>query len=360
MTKTKSWVLTEPAKMALQEFDIPEVGSTDVLVKVKVTCICGSDPHWYHNNDNCAKYPLILGHEFAGIVEKIGDEAATRYGVKVGDKITVEPYVACGHCEYCAIGYYQLCTAKMCYGISITCDSAPYINGAYGEYILVRSGSKVFKLDDDVSFEEAAMSSVIGNGYRLVVDKAQLKPNQSALVLGPGALGLCTVIAAKEAGVYPLIVAGVGDADDKRLVLAKEFGADYTIRLDKEDIVARVSEITKGKMCDAVLECSGAVPAYKTAFSCIKTLGTIVLLGITGGRDVPITIDQIVKKELQIKGSIGQPNDVDYAMKTINKKKYPIAKMITTKFPMSKADEAIEFFMSKKDPSCIRVALYND
>lgn len=360
MAKTKSWVVTEAGKMSLQEFNIPKVGPNDLLLKVKVTCICGSDPHWYHNDGGVAKYPLILGHEYAGVVEKIGDEAAKEYGVKVGDRITVEPYIACGHCEYCLKGYYQLCSAKACYGISLTCDSEPYINGAYGEYVLVRPGSKVFKVEDGVPFEAAAMSSVIGNGYRLVVDKAQMKPNESALILGPGALGLCTVVAAKESGAYPIIVAGVGDADDMRLKLAKELGADYTIRLDKEDVVARVSELTNGKMCDAVLECSGAVPAFKTAFSCIKKLGTIVLLGLTGGKDVPIPTDQIVQKELQIKGSIGQPNDVEYAMKTINKKKYPIEKMVTTKFPMSKADEAIEFFISKKDPSSIRVALYND
>jgi threonine dehydrogenase-like Zn-dependent dehydrogenase len=360
MAKTKSWVLTEPRKMAPQEFDIPDVGSGDLLLKVKVTCICGSDPHRYLNDDGKARYPLILGHEYAGVVEKIGPDAKRIYGVDAGDPITVEPYIACGHCDYCRKGYYQLCEEGQCYGWSITCDSPPYLNGAYGEYILVRPNSRVFKLKDGVSFEAGALSSVIGNGYRLIVDKAQLKPNDSALVLGPGALGLCTVIAAKESGVYPIIAAGVGDADDYRLKVAKELGADYTIRLDKENGIEKVREYTGGKMADAVLECSGAAPAYKTAFATVKKLGTIVLLGLTGGKEIPIYTDDIVSKELQIKGSIGQPLDVDYAIKTINKNKYPLEKLITTKFPMSKADEAIEFFIGRKDPSCIRVALYTD
>ncbi|SDY22814.1 zinc-dependent alcohol dehydrogenase [Eubacterium barkeri] len=363
MKKTKSWVVTDAKKMSLQEFDVPEVIADDeLLLKVKCTCICGSDPHRYLNDDGKATnfYPLILGHEFAGVVEKIGPDAEKIYGVTVGDRVTVEPYIACGHCDYCREGSYQLCVEGQCYGWSIPATDGKHLNGAYGEYVVVRPNSRVFKLKDDVSFKAGALSSVIGNGYHLVMDKAQMKPNEAALILGPGALGLCTVVAAKEAGANPIIIAGVGDNDEKRLALGKELGADYTIRLDKEDIVKRVSAITEGKMADVVFECSGAAPAYKTAFSCIKKLGTIVLLGMTGGKEIPLSIDQIVTQELQIKGSIGQPDDVSYAVKTINKQIYPLEKMITNEFPMSKADKAIEFFISRTDPSCIRVALIND
>lgn len=124
--------------------------------------------------------------------------------------------------------------------------------------------------------------------------------------------------------------------------------------------MARIMEITGGKGVDAVMECSGAVPAYAMALDAVKKLGTVVFLGMPGGKDVPLHIDTIISKELRIEGSLGQPGDVEYAMKTINKGIYPLEKMITTKFPMNKADEAIEFFISRQDPSCIRVALYND
>lgn len=363
MAKEKSWVLKKPQTMELEEFDIPEVIADDeLLLKVKCTCICGSDPHRYLNDDGKATqfYPLILGHEYAGVVDKIGPEAERIYGVTVGDRVTVEPYIGCGHCEFCNQGSYQLCVEGKCYGWSIPATDGKHLNGAYGDYVLVRPNSRVFKLEDNIPFKVGALSSVIGNGYHLVMDKAQMKPNQAALILGPGALGLCTVVAAKEAGAWPIIAAGVGDNDDFRLALAKELGADYTIRLDKEDIVERVKEITGGKMADAIFECSGAAPSYKTALSCIKKLGTIVLLGLTGGKEVPIPIDQIVSQELQIKGAIGQPGDVEYAVKTINKGTYPLEKMITDEFPMSKADEAIEYFIQRKNPSCIRCALINE
>jgi threonine dehydrogenase-like Zn-dependent dehydrogenase len=305
-------------------------------------------------------YPLILGHEYAGVVDKIGPEAERVYGVKQGDRVTVEPYIGCGHCEYCRQGSYQLCVEGKCYGWSIPATDGKHLNGAYGEYVLVRPNSRVWKLEDNISFKAGALSSVIGNGYHLVMDKAQMKPNESALILGPGALGLCTVVAAKEAGAHPIIAAGIGDADQSRLDLAKELGAYYVIRLDKEDLVERMKEITGGKMADAVFECSGAVPSYKNAFSCVKKTGTIVLLGLNGGKEIPISTDQIVSNELQIKGAIGQPGDVEYAVKTINKGIYPLEKMVTNEFPMSKANEAIEFHIQRKDPSGIRVALLND
>lgn len=362
MAKTKSWVLTAPKTMEYREFDLPDVGPEDMLLQVKTTLICGSDPHRYLNDDGLAPYPLILGHEFAGIVAKIGEKAAALYHVKEGDHVTVEPYIPCGHCEYCLQGLYQLCTERRCYGWSEPMNATvePYINGAYGQYVFIRYGSKVFKLNDNISFDAGALSSVIGNGYRLIVTHGQMKPNDSVLIEGPGALGLCAVVAAKETGVCPIIVTGVGEADEKRLALARELGADYTIRLDKEDGMAKIMEITGGKGVDAVMECSGAVPAYKMALEAVKKTGTIVLLGMPGGKDVPIHIDTIISKELKVKGSLGQSGNVEYAMKTINKGTYPLEKLVTNHFPMSKADKAMEFFINKEDPSCIRVALHND
>ena len=118
MAKTKSWVLTAPKTMEYREYDIPAVGPEDMLLEVKATCICGSDPHRYLNDDGKAPYPLILGHEYAGIVKEIGEKAAGLYHVEVGDHVTVEPYIPCGHCEYCLNGHYNLCEENQVYGWS--------------------------------------------------------------------------------------------------------------------------------------------------------------------------------------------------------------------------------------------------
>lgn len=362
LAKTKSWVLTGSRKMEYREFDIPEVGEEDMLIRVKTTLICGTDVHRYVNDDGGTPFPLIMGHEFAGVVHMVGRKAAELYQVKPGDHVTVEPYIPCGHCEFCLSGRYQLCDERRTYGLSpsMNAEVAPYINGAYGEYVFVRYGSRVYKLEEGVSFDAGALSSVIGNGYRMIVTHGEVKPNDSVLIEGPGALGLCTVIAAKEAGAYPIIVTGVGEGDAKRMETARELGADYTIRLDREDGIARIMEITQGRGVDAVMECSGAIPAYRMALDAVKKTGTVVLLGMPGGVDVPMHVDTVIEKEIQIRGSLGQPGNVEYAMKTINKKSFPLDKLVTDHFSMKEADKAMEFFLKKEDPSTIRVAMHND
>ena len=214
----------------------------------------------------------------------------------------------------------------------------------------------VHKVPDGIRDEDVVLSSNIGNGYRFILKKAQLKPNQNVLICGPGAMGLATVITAKECGIYPIIVTGFGEKDAPRLELAKEYGADYTIRVDLEDAAAKIMEITHGKGVNAVIECSGAPSSYELAFKTMAPNATVVVVAATGKDGIKIDTNQMMSKEFQIKGSLGQPLDVFEAMKTINKAKYRIDKMVTHKFPMSKADEAIAFFMNNSS-ECIRVAI---
>lgn len=361
MATTKSWVLSDVKTMEYREFEIPEIGPEDMLLEVKATLICGSDPHRYLNDDGKAPFPLILGHEFAGIVKEIGEKAANLYKVGVGDHVTVEPYIPCGHCEYCLKGRYQLCVETRCYGWSepMNAEKAPYINGGQGQHVFVRYGSKVHKLADDIPFEVGALSSVVGNGYRMIVSHAHMQPNQSVLICGPGALGLCTVVAAKETGCHPIIVTGRSN-DKNRMDLALELGADYVIATDQEDALARIMEITNGEGVDGVMECTGAIPSYTLALDAVKKLGCMVLLGMPGGKDIPIHVDTIISKELRIEGTLGQPGDVEPAMKTINKGIYPLEKLITDRFPMDQADKAMEHFINRVNPETIRVCLINE
>lgn len=357
MAKTYSWVCTEKGKMVRQEFDLPEIGPDDLLMKVRMVTICGSDPHYLMDHMGNTQFPQILGHEMVGTVYQAGERAKKNYQVEIGDRITVEPYIPCGTCQNCLSGYYQLCEhGTRAYGCTISCSEPPHLWGAYGEYMYVAPGSMVHKVPAWIQDEDVVLSSNIGNGYRFIQKKAQLKANESVLILGPGAMGLATVIAAKECGVYPIIVTGVGEKDAPRLALAEEYGADYTIRIDKEDAAARILEITNGKGVNAVIECSGAPAAYNLAFQAMAAKATLVIVGVVGKAGIHFDSDLIMRKELQIKGSLGQPLDVFEAMKTIGKKKYRIDKMVTHKFPMSQADKAIEFFMEHSS-ECIRVAI---
>lgn len=355
MDNCYAMVLESPGKFIKNNFAIPTIKDDELLLKVEMVSICGSDRHLFHGSHKASSFPKILGHEIVGFVNQIGSKAAQEYHLKTGDRVTIEPYVMCKNCEYCLTGNYHFHTPRNTYGVSLTCDKEPFLFGGYSEYMVVFPGSKLHKVNQDVPAESACLSSVIGNGIRWVRTKAQVKLGETVVILGAGALGLTTVIAAKEAGATPIIVVGI-TKDSNKFKLAKEFGADYIIDMQKEDIVNKIEKITEGRMPEVVIECAGVEITIKTTFSIIRTGGRIILAGLTGGKQVPLITDDIVNNELIVKGGHGQAWDVEDAVRIINSKKYPIEKIITHKFPLTEAQKAMEYFL-EAPPECIRIAL---
>ena len=235
-----------PEKMEIQEIDIPETGIDDVLIKVNMVSICGGDPNIYkYGNQVSHGFPVIMGHEMVGWVEDIGENAAKLYGVERGDYVTVEPYIQCGQCKYCLNGQYSICTTVKGYGFPTTKSRA--LPGAYATYMHVIPGSKIHKIAQGVPPEAACLSSVIGNGVRWVRTKAKVGMLNSVVIIGSGAQGLSSLISAKLSGASPIMITGL-TRDLMKLELAKEYGADYVINAEEEDVVERVNEITNGEM----------------------------------------------------------------------------------------------------------------
>ncbi len=348
-------VLESPKNFQIKEFPIPKVKSDDMLLKVELVTICGSDKHHFIGDHAASSYPKILGHEFVGFIEEIGEKAAKKYNFKKGDRVTVEASRLCFYCEYCLSGTYQMHKPRNGYGVGLTCDKPPYLLGAYSQFIYLFDGSKLHKINDDVPAEAAALSSVIGNGIRWVREKAKLKCCESIVIVGAGAQGLATTIAAKEAGAYPIIVMGISN-DYKKFELAKEFGADYIINIEKEDPVEKVKELTEDKLADVVVECSGNMNAINMATKLIRPRKRMVLVGLTGGKEVKINTDLFINREVQIIGGHGQNWDVEDAVRLINSRKYPIEKIVSHKFPLTKVEDAMDFFF-KAPPECIRIGL---
>ncbi len=354
MEKCKSMVLEKPFTMRMKEFDIPDVAAEDMLLKVDMVGICGGDPIEYEGRNKKVHYPLILGHEMVGRIAKIGSEAQ-KQGFAVGDRVTVEPYIVCGKCEYCLNGLYQFCETSRAYGVNISCNRPPHLFGAYGEYMYVERGSKVHRIAPEVPDEAACMSSVLGNGVRWVRTLGQVKFRETVLVLGLGAQGLVSVIAAKEAGAGPIIVAGK-TRNNTKWELAKEFGADYLIDIDKTDALEAIADITGGKMAEVVIETTGANAMMELGISAAKIAGRLVMAGTCGYAQNSLTTDLIVFKELKVLGGLGQSWDTEIAVDIINSRKYPIEKMISQVFPLERADEAMKFYMTEKSKT-IRVAI---
>lgn len=355
MRKSLSMVLEKPMKMTLKEFDIPVIGEDEFLLKVDMVGICGGDPIEYEGKNEKVNYPLILGHELVGTIEEIGKDASQYYQVNVGDRVTVEPYIVCGKCYNCLNSLYQFCENSKVYGVNVSCDTFPNLWGAYGQYMYGAPGSKVHKIANGVPDEAACMASVIGNGVRWIRTLGGVKFGESVVVIGVGAQGLATIIAAKEAGAYPIIALGK-TRNPQKWILAKEYGADFIVDTTNTNPIESVKELTNGKLADVVIESTGAGEMMEIGIRLARPAARYILVGTSGFAKNPLTTDLIVFKELKVIGGLGQSWDTEVAVDIINSQKYAIEKMVTHIYPLEKADEAMHFYMNNSGDT-IRVAI---
>jgi threonine dehydrogenase-like Zn-dependent dehydrogenase len=356
MRKATSAVLLAPQQIELREFPIPAIDDDSFLLRVNLVSICGGDPIEYAGRNPKAHYPMILGHEMVGTIADIGDAAARHYGVDVGDRVAVEPYLVCGACEYCLNGAYQFCARGRVYGVSIGCSEPPHLWGAYGQYLYGARGARVHKIAPGVPDEAAVLSSVLGNGVRWIRTKAQVKFGESVVVLGVGAQGLATIVAAREAGADPLIVVG-REANQRKWSLARAFGATHLIDLDAVgQPVEELRRITGGRLADGVVECTGAEALMQLGLEMARPLGRYVMIGTCGFAPRALQTDLVVFKELQILGGLGQSWDTEAAVRLINARRAPLEQMVTHVFPLEQAHEALRFFIEHPDTT-VRVAI---
>ena len=362
MHTARCLVVTAPERMEMREYPVPAIEPREMLLRVEMVSICGSDPKKYQGTAMWAvewggmPFPFILGHEMVGFLEGVGAEAAKLHDVKPGDRVVVEPYIACGRCRYCGSGNYQLCVTRHTYGFSKSCAQPPHLWGGNAQYMFVAEGSKVHKIAPGVPAEAACLLSVIGNGIRWVKTRGELAFGETVAVLGPGAQGLATVIAAREAGAERIIVLGLR-RDRMRLDLAREFGATHTVTIEDTPQIDAVRDATDGEMADLVVECTGAAGSISLAPELLRPLGRCVLVGsMGGGKTSAMATDRWTLKELTVRGGLGQAWNCEDAARIVNSRRFAVEKMITHALPLERGEEGIRFFMAGH-PECIRVAL---
>lgn len=345
-SKTRAIVQTGPRALEMRELPVPDIDDDCAILRVEACGICGSDAEQYDGTIKVA-WPLIPGHEPLGIIEKIGDRAAQRWGVDEGDRVAVETLIPCGYCRSCIGGRYNLCRGRSdrLFGYAyIPLSRAPGIWGAYADYMYLDPHSIVHPIRKDIPANEAVMFNPLGAGFRWAVEMPNTGPGDTVLILGPGQRGLTSVIACRAAGADTIIVTGLS-RDEKKLALAKEFGADHTINIEEEDGRQRVLELTNGRGADVVVEVSANSPepvAESLHYVCLG--GRIVLAGVKGQKPVPNFIsDLIVGKEITIFGALGVTTKAyDSAIRLIESGKSPVAKMHTHDFPLEQAELAIQ------------------
>jgi threonine dehydrogenase-like Zn-dependent dehydrogenase len=363
--KTRAVVQTAPQKLEMRELDVPDITEDSAILKIEACGICGSDVEQY-DGIIPVRFPLIPGHEPLGIIEKIGDRAAKRWGVSVGDRVAVETLIRCGNCRDCISGEYQLCRGRgTMFGYAyVPLSHAPGLWGAYADYMYLDPNTLLHRIDKSIPAEIAVMFNPLGAGFRWAVEAGGVGPGTTVLILGPGQRGITSVIACRAAGAGQIIVTGLA-RDAAKLALCREFGADATIDVENEDVRARVRDLTNGRGVDVVVEVSAnATEPVAESLHYVRAGGTVVLAGVKGFKPVPDFIsDLIVVKEIRIRGVLGVTSAAyRAAIKVIESGTVPLAKMHTHDFPLERAEEAILTLAGRCDGpasfhSCLRPTL---
>lgn len=338
-------VLEKPGGMVLKEFPLPAIGPEEGLLKVEMVGVCGSDVGMYKGKATRAPrpYPIIMGHEIFGTIVEVGEEASQRWNLKEGDRAIVEYAFGCGECFYCKKGEYIHCETMFTYGSMISCKDPPHLWGAYSEYLYLPPRAMVHRVRQDLLPEVGVLiCAVLGNGIRWLQTLGGLCPGDTVVIQGPGQQGLAGVIAAKETGAEKVIVTGI-TKDRVRFELAKTFGADETIDVERDDPVQKVREITKGRMADLVMDVTGNPKGAITAIDLVKKKGTVILPGLYGmDREIPLVLDKIVYKEVRVQGAFSHDfRSVLPAIRLAESGRYPLEKMVTHRFALEEAEKAV-------------------
>ena len=356
--KAKAMVVTGPGVMEMQEFSLIPTPADHVLVKSTVTSVCSTDLKVFKGQTPFAQFPLVMGHEIAGKVVEMGSEARQWYEFGEGDKITIEPYIACGRCKYCRSDhFYHHCTSGGIYGISLPCTKPPHLFGGYSEYFYLVPGAIAHKQNNNVADSAASISSVVANGVRWVKTLAKTGFGESVVISGPGSQGLCSLAAALQSGAFPVVMLGL-ECDTDRLQLAREFGAHHVLNVERDDPVAWLNTFLPNG-ADVVVETSGTASGIQAAIKMVRKGGRIVNIGLSGGVATPVAFDDLVWKSVSLISGLGQAGNVSDAMKLIDSAKFPFAKINSHTYRLEQLAQALED-TEQRPPGFIKGAILFD
>jgi L-iditol 2-dehydrogenase len=320
----------------IRDVEKPEIANDDdVLIKVKAAGVCGTDIHIF--NDEFTSYPPVtLGHEFSGVVESVG-KGVTKF--KKGDSVVAEPHSkACMVCDICRRGYWQICENKRSPGWGI--------DGAFTEYLIMPE-KLIHFIPEGVSFDIAALAEPMAIVTNYVSERAKVFLQDVVVVVGAGPIGILAGLAAKENGASCVIMLGV-DSDEKlRFKTALELGTDRVINVMREDAEQIISEMTKGRMADMVIEASGNEKGIQTAFNVVRKTGRICVIGLTGKPKVEVPWDTAQKKILDVFFNMSSSyTSWDSALSLMANTKYDLNKVITHKESIDNWEKVFDDILS--------------
>jgi L-iditol 2-dehydrogenase len=279
-----------PGNIDVMDVDEPECGANQVKVEIAFCGVCGTDLHVLH--DTFRNYPpVILGHECAGTVVEAGREVN---GVTAGDRVTIlgATAVTCGRCVYCRSGHFIFCKARRGMGHGV--------NGGFARYVVVRP-DQLYRVPQDFTLEEAALSEPFAAAVQAVTEVTKVRIGETALISGPGPIGLlCLKLLAAE-GVKTIVAGAAGD--DQRLQAAIRFGAAAVVDTSTRKLDEVIMEETGGLGVDVAIECAGHPDSVRACLTALRPMGRYTQVGICG-KEIVFPMDQIFYKQLTLAGSV--------------------------------------------------------
>ena len=334
-------------------------------VRVKITCagVCGSDVHMWRGRDPRTPLPMILGHEGVGEVAELAGATMDIFGreLKEGDAVLWERGVMCGRCYYCLVKKQpSLCLYRKTYGISYSCQEEPHFLGCYGEYLHLRAGHPMIKLDLEVEPKVLVAATCSGATAAHAAETCGLEPGDTALVVGPGPLGLFALAELLDRGASRVWVAGTG-ADAGRLAMALEFGAAGTFNVDQTpapQVSAQLRDETRGVGVNVIVDCTGYAAVVGDWIDLVAPGGTYSIPGIaTPQREVSLELFKtLARKNVRLQGVwVSDTSHLWRAANLVACGRYPFHKLITHTFPLEEAGSALKVTETKESVKAVLV-----
>lgn len=293
--KMKAFVYEGPRNMVIREVEVPTLGAGEVLIRVEKAGICGSELSGYLGHNSLRKPPLIMGHEFSGIIEATGS-GATQF--TKGDRVTANPLISCGGCYYCRSGSAQLCKERKLLGA--------HKPGAFAEFVVVPEAS-TYKLDDHISLEEGTFVEPFACAVH-VCRLLQLSPTDRLIIFGAGPIGLFTLQAAQVYGLRDIVIV---DLNTSRLEIAQELGGIAVTGVEK------LGDSVRNDGFDAAVDAVGMEVTRTKCIEAVRPGGRIIFTGLHEA-DSRLPINHVIRNEVQMTGAFAYaPNDFEVALRWI-------------------------------------------
>jgi L-idonate 5-dehydrogenase len=338
-------VLYAPKDLRIEPVAAAPLGANEVEVRIEAGGICGSDLHYYYDGGFGTvrlREPMILGHEIAGTVSRVGPEVA---GVKVGERVAVNPSRPCGTCRYCAEGKQQHCLNMLFYGSAMR---FPHVQGGFRE-VLVCDAAQAVPVAPTMSAAQAAFAEPLAVCLH-AVNRAGPLLGKRVLVTGAGPIGALTIIAARRAGALEIVATDVAEAP---LAAARKVGADATVNVSEKDALARY-EADKGSF-DVMFEASGNARALAGGFAAVRPQGIIVQIGIAGA-EMSLPINVAVAKEIELRGTFRFHQEFALAVALIGGGLVDVMPLLTATIPLAEANDAFALAADRSKAMKVQLA----